>query len=38
MGFLESVGNWFLENEMVAILLSLCIGHLIGKSISDASH
>ena len=31
MSFLESVGSWFLENEMVAILLSLCLGHLIGK-------
>ena len=29
--FLQSIGDWFLKNEMIAILLSLCLGHLIGK-------
>lgn len=31
MEFLQAVGAWFLENPMIAILLSMCIGHLIGK-------
>lgn len=31
MGMLQTIGNWFLANPMIAIMLSLCIGHLIGK-------
>lgn len=28
---MQAIGTWLLNNEMIAILLSLCVGHLIGK-------
>ncbi len=31
MEMLRSIGDWLLSNELIAILLSLCLGHLIGN-------